>query len=116
MFIRLRKVIGAEILMLIFGDLLTGMWRYETSGERLNILYRTEEIHERPDISCSHPVPFTDNFASVTIISSTALTPVWYATYAQLFEVCKTQTDLPLSCSVFWVVTLKSSITGSRRF
>jgi hypothetical protein len=46
-YIRLGKEIGADILMLIFWDLLTGMWPYETSGERLNILSRTEDIQER---------------------------------------------------------------------
>ena len=35
------------ILIVIFGDLLKGMRCYETSGERLNNVSRTEEISER---------------------------------------------------------------------
>jgi len=34
-FVRFGKVKGVGILMLIFGDLLTSMRWYETSGERL---------------------------------------------------------------------------------
>ena len=46
-FISLGKVIGVGILMVLFGDLLNSMRRYETPGERLNNVSRTEEISER---------------------------------------------------------------------
>ena len=41
------KVIGVGILIVIFGDLLNSIRCYETSGERLNNVSRTEEIFER---------------------------------------------------------------------
>ena len=76
-FIRLRKVTGAENFMIIFGDMLSRMRRYETYGEGFNFfclwLKKSTKV---PDIGCIYTVALTDNFISLTNISSIFLTPI----------------------------------------